>query len=99
MLTGRDITPQEPKAIGVVHSVTTVVEELLRTLDGYLMRLSRCAPRSAATCKELIRMGWAEPGTERLDDKIERTFAGMLAPGSEGEHGLQQFRQKVKGVD
>ena len=99
MLTGREVAGEELKNIGAVHNVSPSSEALTEVLDGYLQRLSNCAPRSAAVCKELIRLGYDDAGGEKLEGKIRTTFAAMMEPGSEGEFGLKQFRNKIRRVD
>ena len=99
MLTGREVTPTELQRIGAVHGISDNTNTLDQMTEDYLDRLSRCAPRSAAACKELIRLGWTDPGGRKQDEKIRHTFDAMMAPGSEGRFGIEQFQKKVKGIN
>ena len=99
MLTGREVTPTELQRIGAVHGIADDTSALDRKVEEYLDQLSTCAPRSAAACKELVRRGWYDPGGQRQDEKIRKTFDEMMAPGSEGKFGIEQFQKKVKRVD
>ena len=99
MLSGREVTPSELQRIGSVHQVIDNSDQLSITLDEYLDKLDRCAPQSAAACKELVRLAWTNPGGKKQDDFIEKTFEGMMRPGSEGEFGIKQFQQKIKNID
>lgn len=98
MITGREVNPVELQRIGAVHGVAEDVDKLMQLAESYLKDLALCAPRSASICKELIRAAWTDPGGRSQEEKIERSFANMMKPGSEGEFGLQQFRKKVKGI-
>ncbi|KAJ0416298.1 hypothetical protein BJY00DRAFT_326345 [Aspergillus carlsbadensis] len=96
MLTGREVDSSELQRIGAVHGVSEDVEGLL---EEYLDQLMRAAPQSAATCKELTRLAWRNAGGAEQDEYIERVFHHMMVPGSEGEHGIQQFQKKNKNID
>ncbi|KAF7536545.1 hypothetical protein G7054_g4445 [Neopestalotiopsis clavispora] len=96
MLSAREITPAELWRVGAVHAITADGETLSTRLDGYLDQLDRCAPRSAAVNKELVRMAWKQPETEPHVELVKRAFHSMMADGGEGQHGIQQFRTKTK---
>jgi hydroxymethylglutaryl-CoA lyase len=99
MLSGREVTPEELKTIGAVHGIAPTADGLDSFAMDYLHRLRNCAPRSAAACKELVRLGWTDPGGSEQTRYIKQVFAEMMLPGSEGEHGTSQFRKKIKNVD
>ncbi|KAF7194858.1 Aldehyde dehydrogenase [Pseudocercospora fuligena] len=99
MLAGREVKPDELHRIGVVHGVASSSEELQDLASKYLQNLGKCAPQSAAACKQLVRLGWRDPGGPEQQQFVTKVFANMMQPGSEGEHGLAQFRQKIKSVD
>lgn len=99
MLTGREVTPEELQRIGTVHQLIDGSDQLSSRLNAYLDRLDTCAPQSAAACKELVRVAWTDPGGVKQDAFIERTFDGMMGPGSEGEFGIKQFQQKIRDID
>ncbi|KAJ9660576.1 hypothetical protein H2198_002513 [Neophaeococcomyces mojaviensis] len=99
MLSGRTVTPEELSRIGVVHGISETKDKLDLMVDSYLDRLAHCAPQAAATCKQLVRNAFTGPGSPEQDKFIRRTFDNMLAPGSEGQYGIQQFQQKIKKVD
>ena len=99
MLSGREVNPTELQSIGAVHGIANGAEDLDRMTTDYLGRLRNCAPRSAAACKELVRMGWKDPGGEDQTRYIKQVFAEMMVPGSEGEHGMAEFRKKNKNID
>ncbi|KAJ4322139.1 hypothetical protein N0V84_004974 [Fusarium piperis] len=98
MLSGREIAPDELVRIGAVHSVTQDGQSLSEKLDRYLDQLDKCAPRSAAVNKELTRIGWHDPESKAQAALIEKAFHSMMEPGSEGEHGIQQFQNKCRNV-
>jgi hydroxymethylglutaryl-CoA lyase len=50
----------------------------------------------AAVNKELVRLGWHAPESTAQKDLIKTTFAGMITPRSEGEHGIINFQKKIK---
>ena len=99
MLAGREVTPEELLRIGAIHAISSDSKPLDIMVDEYLDRLERCAPRSAATCKELIRLAWTSPGGQQQDRFIEQTFDKMMVPGSEGDFGIKQFQRKIKNID
>lgn len=99
MLSGREVTPQELQRIGTVHGIAESQEELDSLVEGYLDQLKVCAPKAAATCKQLMRNSFTGPGTQQQDAFIRKTFDNMLAPGSEGQYGIKKFQQKVRKVD
>ena len=99
MLSGRTLAPEELKTIGAVHGIASSNEDLEKMATEYLDKLRTSAPRSAAMIKELVRMGWVDPGGGDQTEYIKRVFMGMMEPGSEGEFGMAQFRKKVKKID
>ncbi|KAF2216977.1 hypothetical protein CERZMDRAFT_119699 [Cercospora zeae-maydis SCOH1-5] len=99
MLAGREVKPAELHRIGVVHGLARDGQHLDEMTSQYLQSLSKSAPRSAAAIKELVRLGWKNPGGPEQQQFVTKVFAEMMKPGSEGEHGLAQFRKKIKGVD
>ncbi|KAL9562799.1 hypothetical protein ACKAV7_012985 [Fusarium commune] len=96
MLSGREIQPEELARVGAVHGISSDGTSLTTLLDNYLDQLDKCAPRSAAINKELTRMAWLSPDSEKQASLVKKTFANMMVPGSEGEHGIRQFQKKVK---
>lgn len=98
MISGREIKPDELYRVGAIHDMSDEKEGLGQKLDNYLSQLSFSAPRSAAINKELTRLAWCEPNSTAQQQLIEETFNNMMAPGSEGEHGIRQFQQKVKQI-
>jgi hydroxymethylglutaryl-CoA lyase len=96
MLSGREVHYSELQRIGAIHGVANDTDDML---NGYLDTLARCAPRSASVCKELVRLAWRDAGGSRQDNFIEQTFHNMMVPGSEGEHGIQEFQKKNRRID
>lgn len=96
VISGREILPEELHRIGAIHTISDAKEPLEIKLDKYLDQLEKCAPRSVAINKELTRLGWYAPESRAQSQLIEKTFADMMVPGSEGEHGIGQFQKKVK---
>lgn len=96
MISGREMSPEELVRLGAIHGVAGNTEQLDESLNKYLDQLQKCAPRAAAVNKELVRLGWIAPQGKTQADLVESTFANMMVPGSEGEHGIRQFRNKVK---
>lgn len=99
MLTGREVKAEELQRVGAVHGIAKDADGLNRLVGEYLDKLSKCAPQSAADCKELIRLAWTDSGGSKQSEKTRQTFKEMMAPGSEGEYGIQQFQKKIKSVD
>ncbi|KAI1018018.1 hypothetical protein LB504_003803 [Fusarium proliferatum] len=96
MMSGREMGPEELNRIGAVHGMSSNETSLTTLLDNYLDQLAKCAPRSAAINKELTRMAWLSPDSEKQASLVKKTFANMMVPGSEGEHGIGQFQKKNK---
>lgn len=99
MLSGREVSVAELHRIGAVHQLIEDPATANDKLDEYLSRLDKCAPESATTCKELVRLAWTSPESPTQDRFIQKTFDNMMQPGSEGEYGIKQFQQKVKNID
>lgn len=99
MLSGRTVTPQELHNIGAVHGIAGCSEDLDNIVTEYIASLRGVAPRAAAAVKELVRIGWTHPGSNEQTQFVKQTFLSMMEPGSEGEHGMAQFRKKIKTVD
>lgn len=99
MLAGRDVTPEELHRIGAIHGMAKDTAELQELSNTYLQNLSRSAPASASAIKELVRLGWRNAGGVDQQQYVTKVFADMMQSGSEGEHGLAQFRKKIKGID
>ncbi|KAF5017649.1 hypothetical protein F66182_10399 [Fusarium sp. NRRL 66182] len=96
MLSGREIRPDELARVGAIHQISSHETPLAVLLENYLDQLQKCAPRSAAVNKELTRLGWSSPESEAQAKLIKKTFGSMMVPGSEGEHGIRQFQNKIK---
>jgi len=99
MLTGREVSSTELHRIGAVHGIADDTDKLHLLAEGYLDKLAQCAPQSTAACKELVRLAWTDAGGPKQDHFIEQTFGNMMAPGSEGKFGIEQFQKKIKGID
>lgn len=101
MLTGREVTPHELSRIGAIHGISNDDDgkNLDVLVEEYLDKLDRCAPKSAAKCKELVRLAWMNPGGRQQDEFVEQTFDTMMVPGSEGDFGIKQFQKKIKNID
>ena len=99
MLSGRTLNPQELQSIGAIHGIADSKEGLQTMAAEYLDNLHNCAPRSAAAIKELVRLSWTDPGGEDQTKYVKQVFLDMIAPGSEGEFGMSQFRKKIKKID
>lgn len=99
MLSGREVTPTELRNVGAVHGIARDSEDLQTMAENYLQNLKTSAPHSATACKELVRLGWTDPGGLEQTRYVKELFRNMMLPGSEGEHGMQQFRKKNRKVD
>jgi hydroxymethylglutaryl-CoA lyase len=99
MLSGRELKPEELKSLGAIHGIAASEDSLETLTNEYLLRLQNCAPRAATAIKELVRLGWTDPGGSGQTRYIKKVFEEMMVPGSEGEHGTSQFRKKIKTVD
>lgn len=99
MLSGREVTADELYRIGTVHGIAKDPEDLKAKVEEYLDRLAPCAPQAAVTCKELVRLAFTGPGSSQQSTFIQQTFENMLAPGSEGRFGIEQFQKKIRKVD
>ncbi|CAK7200685.1 hypothetical protein SEUCBS139899_003383 [Sporothrix eucalyptigena] len=96
MISAREIKPDELHRIGAIHKVVPENGNLEETLNDYLNVLDRAAPRAAAINKELTRLAWDDPDCDAQVRLVMKTFNNMMAPGSEGEHGIGQFQKKQK---
>lgn len=94
MISGREIHPEELLRIGALHAIVDEPDSLADHLEAYLDQLDKCAPRSAAINKKLTRLGWDAPESAAQAELVKATFTNMMAPSSEGEHGIQQFQKK-----
>jgi hydroxymethylglutaryl-CoA lyase len=94
MITGREVMPSELQRMGSVHGTADDSIELDGLTENYLDRLLKCAPQSVKTCKDLVRAGWIYPGGHSQDELIKKTFDNMMAPGSEGRFGIEEFGKK-----
>ncbi len=99
ILSARKVLPEELQKIGAIHGICENADALDAKVETYLDHLKHCAPKAAATCKDLVRLGWSDPGGMEQEAKIKKTFAEMMAHGSEGSFGIKQFQNKVKAVD
>lgn len=97
MLTGREVGPEELHRIGTIHGLSESSGDLEEAVTRYLNNIRRSAPRSAANIKKLMQLAWKDPGGPDQASQTVQIFAGMMKPGSEGEHGLKHFRAKTKG--
>ncbi|KAJ4188274.1 hypothetical protein NW767_011935 [Fusarium falciforme] len=96
MISGREIVPDELLRSGAIHGIAIDGQSLNAKFEEYLRQLEKGAPRSAATNKELVRVGWCAPESKAQASLVKKTFGEMMAPGSEGEHGIRNFQNKVK---
>ncbi|KAF2806775.1 hydroxymethylglutaryl-lyase [Mytilinidion resinicola] len=99
MLTGREVMPSELQRIGAVHGIADGSTALDRLTEDCLDRLIKCAPQSAAACKNLVRIGWTNPGGKSQDELVMKTFDCMMAPGSEGVFGIEEFQKKTREIN
>ncbi|CAK7230056.1 hypothetical protein SBRCBS47491_007457 [Sporothrix bragantina] len=96
MISAREIRPAELHRIGAIHHVVPESASLDECLNKYLDQLDRVAPRAVAINKELTRLAWDTPDSPEQVRLVKKTFNNMMAPGSEGEHGIGQFQKKQK---
>lgn len=99
MLSAREMGAQELMRIGAVHGIAETQDKLDSMVESYIDKLARCAPQAIANSKELMRVAFSAPGSSQQDELIRQTFDGMLSPGSEGEYGIQQFKEGNRKVD
>jgi len=98
MLSAREVRAKELMNIGAVHGIAEP-KELDSMVESYLDKLARSAPQAAAKCKELTRVASTAPGSSQQDELIRQTFSYMMSPGSEGEHGIGQFKEGNRKVN
>jgi len=98
MLSARPISMSELKSIGAVHVLAKDVTDLDHQLDTYLVKLRKAAPGASTLVKNVVEVGWSNPGGQKQRDTIKGFFEGMMKLGSESEIGLGAFRAK-KVVD
>lgn len=98
MLSARPISMTELKSIGAVHVLAKDVADLDHQLDTYLVNLRKAAPGASTLVKNVVEVGWSNPGGQKQRDTIKGFFEGMMKLGSESEIGLGAFRAK-KVVD
>lgn len=98
MLSARAISMTELKSTGAVHVLAKDVDDLDQQLDTYLINLRKAAPGASTMVKNVVEVGWSNPGGQKQKDTIKGFFEGMMKLGSESEIGLGAFRAK-KTVD
>lgn len=98
MLSARAISITELKGIGAVHVLAKDVADLDQQLDNYLINLRKAAPGASTLVKNVVEVGWSNPGAQKQRDTIKGVFEGMMKLGSESEIGLGAFRAK-KTID
>ena len=98
MLSGRELNPTELRGIGAVHGIANSKDDLDKMATEYLHRLRNCAPHAASDIKELVRLGWTNPGGLEQTRFVKQVFAEMIQPGSEGEYGMAEVPKKDKNI-
>ncbi|KAB2100115.1 hypothetical protein AG0111_0g11744 [Alternaria gaisen] len=96
MLTARKIHPQALQEMGVLHAVALDEEALKVVTENLLDDLGFAAPQASAWCKALTRK--TRNGNSDHDQFARQISETMVAPGSESEYGVAQFRRGRKNI-
>ncbi|KAK3347598.1 enoyl-CoA hydratase/isomerase family protein [Neurospora tetraspora] len=98
MVTGRRIETQTLHDAGIIHAVASDMASVEKVLQGFLDEMRYAAPQAAALTKTLAREAAIGGDEAHLDKLAGEVFDAMLAPGSESEYGIAQFKRGVKKV-
>ncbi|KIW16275.1 hypothetical protein PV08_06326 [Exophiala spinifera] len=94
MLSTRPVTVTQLQSLGCVTKVVADVSQLSQEVDRYLTRLRVAGPEASSMCKELVRLGWTDPGGEEQEKGIKQLFDRMMRPDGEAGIGLKVFQNK-----
>ncbi|KAL6245499.1 putative secondary metabolism biosynthetic enzyme [Rhinocladiella similis] len=99
MLSARPVTMAQLHSLGCVTKVVAESERLSPEVDQYLTQLRIAGPEASSMCKQLIRLGWANPGGEEQEKGIKHLFDRMMRPDGEASIGLKAFQNTRKPPD
>ncbi|KAK6383000.1 putative secondary metabolism biosynthetic enzyme [Exophiala oligosperma] len=99
MLSARPVTAAELHSLGCVTKVVADAEELSPALDRYLTQLKISAPEASSMCKQLIKLGWTNPGGPEQEQGIKQLFDRMMRPDGEASIGLKAFQETRRPPD
>lgn len=98
MLTGRPVTADELRSIGVVTVASSNEVDLETATDSLLDSLRFLSPSGSRMCKELVTLGWKHGGKPEQENRVSELFDEMLRPGTDGAFGAAEFRAR-RSVD
>ena len=98
MLSGRSVSMAELYRIGVVAKLVAA-GGLDETLDEYLMRLKYAAPVASTMSKQLVELGWVNPGGREQEKGIKEIFEKMMRADGEAASGLSHFQAGRRNID
>lgn len=96
MLTGRPVTAEELRSIGVVTVACSHAGELENATDSLLDSLRFLSPSGSRMSKELVALGWKYGGKPEQHQRVSELFDEMLRPGTDGAHGAAEFQARRK---
>ena len=110
MITGRTIGAAELYARGVLSvppvplplnsnsnsSAGTNDDSFSAALDAYIGTLRASAPAATALVKDLVDLGYRDPGGEEQARGIEKVFERMMVKGGEGDWGVREFQRRKR---
>ena len=99
MLSARPISMVELHSLGLITKVVEEPEPLSAELDRYLAQLKIAGPEASSMCKELIRLGWTQAGSQIQETGIKKLFDRMMHPNSEAAVGLRAFQTTKRALD
>jgi len=99
MLSARPVSMAELGSLGLIAKVVEDSEQLSAALDQYLTQLKIAGPEASSMCKELIKMGWAQAGSQDQEAGIKQLFDKMMRSDGEGAIGLRAFQNTRKVLD
>lgn len=92
MLSARPVSAGELKARGLVSDVAEDAGQLSSALDAFLVKLKVASPDASRMSKELVRLAWADAGSEKQAVGIKGLFEEMMRPDADGAHGVKEFQ-------
>ena len=99
MLSARPISMAELRSLGLVTKIVDEQEQLSAEVDKYLAQLKVAGPEASSMCKQIVKLGWAYPGSKRQESGVKQLFDRMMRSDGEAAIGLRAFQETKKALD